>query len=52
MQARIIKKPQENKFENRILGEPTLSSAELQDGFVDSSVFQILVRLSQVFVTI
>ena len=29
----------ENKFENRILGEPTLSSAELLDSFVDGSGF-------------
>jgi len=34
-----IKEPQENKFENRILGEPTLSIAELQHRFVDSGAF-------------
>jgi len=49
---RIIKKPQENELENRILGEPTLSIAELLDGFVDRSASRILAGLSQVFVTI
>lgn len=36
-ESRIIKKAQEKKFENRILGEPALSIANLQGGFVDST---------------
>jgi hypothetical protein len=33
---KIIKKSQEKKFENSILGEPTLSIANWHAGFVDS----------------
>jgi len=36
---RAIKKPQENKFETRILGEPILSRAEWRGRFVDISAF-------------